>query len=641
MRRAAAFLLAIALSIVPRTGSAQVSVTAPAAGAESSYRTTVVTWDPIPGASSYHLEIDDDPNFGSPEVDVTVSGTSYALSGERLNLRGQLSWAAYVRINGVRWNAWTFSPSYFKTGQHPALGVDSQNRVYLAFEDNDSRIGLRASSDWSSTRRLSLEDTFNTYGLNLVVDDTDVAHVSWMEQRPTELWVPYYTNSSTGWNLVRIPGTTAGGCSEGSIVAGGGQVDLFYDSCGQRIERWTTTNGVDFSRTEIPNNDIAISVSAARDGVGNLYVASERYTLPFDDRHSSLQTSANGWIPHGLGPGKFPALAVTPGSELHALRWSSDEDSNLGRKFLYSNSLREFQAWTELTTTSTAAFDQDILPLVVDASRDQLHAALPALDGIQLCTAAHTGLAVDTGTSWTCAPVGHGDATNPDLALAPDGTLHLAWRGGHGMGYANSLGSFLATNLTPQVSFGAPSSTASTVIVPAAISDPDDDDLGGHIHVGRLEPVTYRIEPGTSEPILNRTARLGNSGNNYIYDLGNRLQFRAAGTALWDWDLERNALPSLPATIDVREAYTEQLVGAFIIGTWDDTGVIVVQGDFVPYVKLTYSGTLPDSIDISSLPEGNAMVAIGVSDESTSGFAAQAFTKAAGQNELVLSELTP
>lgn len=90
-------------------GSAQVSVTAPAAGAESSYRTTVVSWDPIPGASSYHLEIDDDPSFGSPEVDVTVSGTSYALSGEGLKLHGQRTWAAYVRINGTRWNAWTFS----------------------------------------------------------------------------------------------------------------------------------------------------------------------------------------------------------------------------------------------------------------------------------------------------------------------------------------------------------------------------------------------------------------------------------------------------------------------------------------------------------------------------------------------------
>ncbi len=102
MRPAAMFVLASALSIVPRAGLAQAVVTSPEAGAASSYRTTAISWQVIPGATSYHLEIDDDPNFGSPEVDVTVPGTSYLLSGERLKLYGHASGAAYVRINGLR-----------------------------------------------------------------------------------------------------------------------------------------------------------------------------------------------------------------------------------------------------------------------------------------------------------------------------------------------------------------------------------------------------------------------------------------------------------------------------------------------------------------------------------------------------------
>src|SRR5204863_7449937 len=129
MREAAVLLVVAALSIVPRVASAQVTVTSPAAGAASSYRTTVIKWNPIAGATSYHLEIDDDPNFGSPEVDVTVAGTSYALSGQRLKLNGQESWAAYVRINGTRWKANTFTPSYFGTGGKAALAVTSQNLV--------------------------------------------------------------------------------------------------------------------------------------------------------------------------------------------------------------------------------------------------------------------------------------------------------------------------------------------------------------------------------------------------------------------------------------------------------------------------------------------------------------------------------
>ena len=634
MRRAGLLLIATTLSIAA-PAAAQVSVTAPAAGKESSYRKTTISWAPIPGAASYHLEIDDDPNFGSPEVDVTVAGTSYTLSGERLELNGQLSWAAYVRINGKRWNANTFTPSYFSMGQTPALGVNSQNKLYIAFQDAQDRIQLTTSSDWSSVTRLSLADTFNTYGLNLAVDEQDVAHASWIEQRPTESWVPYYAKSSTGWNLVRIPGTTSGGCSEGSIVAGGGQVDLFYDACAEGIERWTTTDGLAFTRTQVPNNDSATSASAGRDGFGNLYVASERDTL--DDMHSSVQTSADGWIPHRLGPGRAPALAVTPTGGVHVLRWSDGDDGLPGTDFLYSNSLRAFQTWTKLPTTSTAAFDQDILPLIVDETGDQLHAALPALNGIQLCSAPNTGSANDTGTSWSCSTVGKGDATSPDLALAPDGTLHLAWRGFNGLGYANSLGSFLATNSTPQVSFGAPSGGPSAVTVPVRISDVDGDEMAGHIQVGRYQPVMSFIGRGATDTILDGRYTLAvDSGSSSIYDVSGTLQFRILGTATWVSALLRSAL-TIPAQVEVRDR-TGQIIGGFFIAGWDGTGATIVKNGFVPYQKLTFEGALPSEIDISPLPAGAAMVAIGLSDRSSSSFAAQAFTKASGQTRLLLTK---
>jgi hypothetical protein len=122
----------------------------------SSYRTTTISWAPIPGTAPYHLEIDDDPNFGSPEVDVTVTGTSYALWGQRLKLNGQQSWAAYVRINGTRWNANTFTPSCFGRGDEAALAVTFENLVFLAFHSSSSPIQLTASSDWSLRKRLSL-----------------------------------------------------------------------------------------------------------------------------------------------------------------------------------------------------------------------------------------------------------------------------------------------------------------------------------------------------------------------------------------------------------------------------------------------------------------------------------------------------
>ena len=170
----------------------------------------------------------------------------------------------------------------------------------------------------------------------------------------------------------------------------------------------------------------------------------------------------------------------------------------------------------------------------MDETADRLHAALPALSGIQLCSAPNTGRASDTGTLWSCSTVGKGDAHHPDLALAPDGTLHLAWAGTYGLAYANSLGSFLATNSTPQVSFGAPSSGPSAVTVPVRISDVDGDDMAGHIQVGRYQPVMSFIGRGATETILDGRYTLAvDSGSGSIYDVGGTLQFRILGTATW------------------------------------------------------------------------------------------------------------
>ena len=389
-------------------------------------------------------------------------------------------------------------PRYFHAGTSPALAVNSENHVYLAFEDENSQIELTTSSDWSSKKRLSLPDTFNTYGLNLAVDEHDVAHASWMEQRPTESWVPYYTNSSTGWNLVRIPGTISGGCSEGSLVVGGGQIDLFYENCNAGINHWTGTDGLVFTRTTIPNNPFANSVNAARDGSGNLYVASERYTEPLQDLHSALQTSADGWNPHRLGAGRFPSIAVTRSGEMHSLAWREVDD---GVRFIYSNSLRGFQEWTELPP-AFMYFDQDVLPLAVDETRSQLYAPLPSAAGVQLCSAPNRGQADSIGFWWSCSRVADGVATEPDLALAPDGTVHLAWNNSNTVGYANSFGSFLATNFAPQVRFGPVASVSSAAVVPTTIFDADRDDLSGEIHVGRQERMFTRLGPIATTPFV-------------------------------------------------------------------------------------------------------------------------------------------
>ena len=470
-------------------------------------------------------------------------------------------------------------------------------------------------------------------------------HAFWYEQNPTgsaETWAPYYTNSATGWDLIRLPGPIGASCSDTSLVARGGQIDLFYARCEEKILRWTSTDGIEFTPTEIPNNDIPTSVSAARDGAGNLYVLSERFTTPFTDLHSSVQTSADGWLPHRIGPGRFPALAVTPTGVLHVLRRTSDDEyQQSGAGFLYSNLLRGFQTWTALPI-ELPYFDHDIQPLIVDDTRHQLHAAITGDDGIQLCSAANTGRAEDTGTSWTCAIVGQGDAHHPDLALAPDGTLHLTWSAGaFGAGYANSLGSFLANNFAPQLSLGTPSNGASAVTIPTAISDADGDPTSGDIRVGRYEPVASLIEPGTGEEIFGGRYGLTNPDNYRLRDPASRLQFRApGGYPNWDNVLYRDRLPPLPAIIEVRNT-DQRTVGALSINAWDDTGATIAEIKFVPHVTLRYQGALPDALDISSLSDGDWLLAVAVWDGTSSTYGVRAFSKTAGQVHLVLTPPAP
>jgi hypothetical protein len=54
-------------------------------------------------------------------------------------------------------------------------------------------------------------------------------------------------------------------------------------------------------------------------------------------------------------------------------------------------------------------------------------------------------------------------------------------------------------------------------------------------------------------------------------------------------------------------------------------------------VTLTYTGTLPDAVDISALPDGDTMLAVGVRDGTAPVQRTQAFTKTSGQIQLLLT----
>jgi hypothetical protein len=51
----------------------------PPSGKDLTSTRPTLTWSGVPGAAFYYLQVDDDPSFGSPEVDRAVNGTSWKL----------------------------------------------------------------------------------------------------------------------------------------------------------------------------------------------------------------------------------------------------------------------------------------------------------------------------------------------------------------------------------------------------------------------------------------------------------------------------------------------------------------------------------------------------------------------------------
>lgn len=189
------------------------------------------------------------------------------------------------------------------------------------------------------------------------------------------------------------------------------------------------------------------------------------------------------------------------------------------------------------------------------------------------------------------------------------------------------------------MSFGGASATPSAAIVPATIHDADGDDLEGQIQVGRADTVVSLIEPSAVEPIYGTNFMLRNLHNATLESTSIVLEFRAMGAPTWATQLRRDAMgASFPTSIEARDPMSHQVMGAFEILAWDDTGATISATNFVPSAQVTYSGALPGEIGISSVPDGSAAVRIGASDGSTWGFGQELFTKTAGQTRLLLTQ---
>jgi len=314
------------------SANAQPNVTAPEAGSNASYRNAVIEWDSIPGVSVYRLEVDDDPAFGSPEVDVFVPETAYSLSGEVLRLNGQLSWPQYVRINGERWDAGTFAPA--RLGYHspyagPAIAVRASGEVL--FGNTSSEATIVSSADWSARTVLSANEAFAVWSLSIRIDSAGVAHAFWTEQQHwgSRVRILAYANSDTNWSRQEIASINS--ASAGFILFGG-RIEAFAGT-----DRFISSDGgATFHRKTVPILGVNLDV----DATGTIYHVGYRY----EDRHDIfLQRSVTGFEPEFIGPGLSSGFAVSPEGVIHIARWETQSSD-----FSYSNSSRGFAEWIPL-----------------------------------------------------------------------------------------------------------------------------------------------------------------------------------------------------------------------------------------------------------------------------------------------------
>ncbi len=124
-------------------------------------------WQAAAQATSYHLQVDDDPNFGSPEIDVDVTGTSYTAT---TNLASDTTYYWRVKANNACGQS-NYSTVFSFTTQHGTGQCPPPDPFGYRCEDLVTRDWITPTTDTGITnddqvRSIPIGFTFNFYGNN-------------------------------------------------------------------------------------------------------------------------------------------------------------------------------------------------------------------------------------------------------------------------------------------------------------------------------------------------------------------------------------------------------------------------------------------------------------------------------------------
>jgi hypothetical protein len=162
------------------------------------FATPTFSWDRVEGVEAYELQVDQDPNFGSPVLSVTTSGASYTWTSTLA--QGTYYWRVRARRNGSITNSWTAAAS-FTLGLAEPAGLISQPASPAAWAPSlcwtpvvTPTAGAPLFAAWKYRLQVSRDPTFSSE-----YDKTDTEQACWTP-------VKGYPDGTYYWRVAALDG---------------------------------------------------------------------------------------------------------------------------------------------------------------------------------------------------------------------------------------------------------------------------------------------------------------------------------------------------------------------------------------------------------------------------------------------------
>ena len=330
-------------------------------------------------SSSPAMAIDSDLNIHAAWCDKTPGNAEIYYKGSS---DGGATWSAAKRLT------WNSGDSLF-----PAMAIDSDNTIHLAWEDYslpNSEILYRRSEDggttWSPVRRLTWTSG-QSFNATMAIGSGHVIHLAWDDDTPgnREIYYKRSTDGGTTWSPVRrLTWTSGGSISPEMAVSSGQSIHLaWYD--------------------ETPG-DPEIYHRGSTDG-GATWGLVQRITW------------TSGWS-------GFPAIAMDSAADVH-VSWCDDTPGD--PEIYYTRSTDGGTTWSPAQRLTWAPGSSRNPALAAEADKT-IH--LLWNDSFPGNYEIYYKRSLDGGATWgpdqrlTWTP---GDSRVPTMAVDLNGTIHITW----------------------------------------------------------------------------------------------------------------------------------------------------------------------------------------------------------------------